>query len=317
MTLTGTTTLRSILTFIFVLSFTQISKAETYWNLQIGGMYDHIDYDDSNKIDWFAEFGPSFQLSKTNFVFEPTLRYHMKYYVSRLSDWDCEYGYGNMIELPLKMSYDLHIGEKSFFRIGVAPYLSYVLTSPIGYSDNNLHIGLEPSLSFHYKNFNIGVSYSNPCIYKGWNNENRNCVLATIGVRFDSGTLEAVGAGALAVAVVTASAYAESQSNNNDSYNTVSNQSTTTYIDDNMFQNEDSEVKKSKSHNRKKLEESNEKLKKSKYASQNIRSYQNRMNVIFNELSDRKADPEHYLKASESTSQFCSRVRELQKMQRN
>lgn len=58
---------------------------------------------------------------------------------------------------------------------------------------------------------------------------------------------------------------------------------------------------------------SEEDLKESTYAKNNIRSYQTRMDVILKELSDRKAKQEYYLNGGESMSDYRKRVKSLQK----
>lgn len=138
------------------------------------------------------------------------------------------------IELPLRLTYKLNFSDELSLHAGVGPYASI---SPEGSSlvSNTVQVGIEPCVALNWKNLSLGVSYNNPCFYKGFDTDYKQGVMLTLGIRFGSDAWEGIGSGlatAASVGAAVAGAYAESEgytagnSYSADSYSTSNSYST-------------------------------------------------------------------------------------------
>jgi len=192
----------------FLFSCSLKVNSQLLWNFKIGGMpvssYADMDLaqgfsEKETTLNWFVELGieKAINVSENSFIFETGLRYLNKsvYAVEPVFTEVLYSQRGNILELPIKIGYEKALSEKFSVRASVGPYFSYLLGSPIDYDkNNNLHVGIEPSVALYYKNFNIGLQYNLP-IYKGYKNENPNTIMLTLGIRFKGKDWKYVGAG--------------------------------------------------------------------------------------------------------------------------
>ena len=194
-------------------------KGQVMWNLKGGIMprsfYDHhtfgkVDDERENRIDWMAGLELEIPLNiKLNL--ETGLRYRNHYSVvfpndEHNYDWR---GTRTHLELPLRLTYKQPLGEHFMLHAGIGPYASYAVGEDLGDKwNNNLQVGLEPSIAINWKCLSLGASFNVPCFYKGYKDENKPVIMATLGIRFKSHVWKYVGATLLAIASVGASAAA-------------------------------------------------------------------------------------------------------------
>ena len=208
-------------------------KAQVMWNLKGGIMqrsyYDEysIGWDESDRdkrIDWMAGLELEIPLNEKLNI-ETGLRYKDHY---SLTFPDLEYNYDwreamSHIELPLRFTYKQPLGEYFSLHAGIGPYASYALGDDLGEKwHNNLQVGLEPSIAINWACLSLGVTYNIPCFYKGFDDENKPAVMATLGIRFKSKAWKYIGAGLLAVATVGAGVAAVWPTSDGSSYSSSS-----------------------------------------------------------------------------------------------
>lgn len=194
-------------------------KAQVMWNLK-GGIMQRSFYDDytfwhddderEKRIDWMAGLELEIPLS-SRLNLETGLRYRNHY---SLVFPDDEYKYDwreatTHFELPLRLTYKQPLGEHFSLHVGVGPYASYAAGDDFGEKwNNNLQVGLEPSIAINWACLSLGATYNVPCFYKGFKDENKPVVMATLGIRFKSHVWKYVGATLLTIASVGAAAAA-------------------------------------------------------------------------------------------------------------
>lgn len=204
-------------------------NAQVMWNLKGGIMersvyhfpdysyytFSHDDADFEKRIDWMAGLELEIPLSR-KLNLETGLRYKNHYsLVSLDDDYVDNWRYAHWaeatshIELPLRLTYKQTLGKHFSLHVGVGPYASYALGDEFGEKwDNNLQVGLEPSIAINWACLSLGATYNVPCFYKGFKDENKPAVMATLGIRFKSHVWRYVGATLLAIASVGAAAAA-------------------------------------------------------------------------------------------------------------
>lgn len=208
----------SIFILFLVVTYAFPISAQVTWNLKGGIMqrsfyqYDPwiVDNEREKRIDWMAGLELEIPLS-SRLNLETGLRYRNHYSVvlpddDRKHDWD---GATAHIELPLRLTYKQSLGEHFSLHAGIGPYASYAAGDDFGDKwNNNLQVGLEPSIAINWACLSLGATYNVPCFYKGFKDENKPVVMATLGIRFKSHVWKYVGATLLAIATVGAAAAA-------------------------------------------------------------------------------------------------------------
>ena len=172
------------------------------WNLK-GGIMPH-DYGTFNgteigkKIDWMAGLEIEIPLSQ-RFNIETGARYNAK---QQISSYGSHYiDDGGIVEVPIRFAYKCNLNNNLSLHVGLGPYASYNLHSYADKFQDNLQVGLEPSLALNWKCLSLGVMYDYP-VFNGTKPQVHNAVMATLGIRFKSSAWKYVGVGALAVATV-------------------------------------------------------------------------------------------------------------------
>lgn len=216
--------------------------AQVMWNLK-GGLMQKSSYyepyylssyglyiieEAGNHIDWTAGLEMEIPLSK-RFNLETGLCYKNHCSLNKYEDIDftenttfekLEFS-KNHIELPLRFTYKQPLGKYFSLHAGIGPYASYTFFDDSSNSfSHNLQIGLEPSVAINWACLSLGATYNVPCFYKGFKDENKPIVMATLGIRFKSHVWKYVGATLLAIASVGTAAAAVWPSN--DSYSSYS-----------------------------------------------------------------------------------------------
>ena len=151
----------------------------------------------------------------------------------------------SLIELPLRLTYKQPLGKDFSLHVGVGPYMSFIPdgswrfyrnenNTNNGWSDSKwgdqLQVGLEPSVAINWKCLSLGATYNIPCFYKGYKDENKPIVMATLGIRFKSSAWKYVGATLLSIITVGAAASkawanaVEANSNYSDSSNSYTSE---------------------------------------------------------------------------------------------
>lgn len=219
-------------------------KAQVMWNLK-GGimqrsyiesnsfMFDDCERD--KRLDWMAGLELEIPLNE-KLNLETGLRYKNHYsFVYSDQDFYEWNDASSHLELPLRLTYKQPLGEHFSLHAGIGPYASYTLgTNMGGYENdkwsNNLQVGLEPSVAINWACLSLGVSYNLPCFYKGFKDENKPAVMATLGIRFKSKTWKYIGAGLMAVATLgTAVATVWPTDGDYSSYNSAGSYTSSSY----------------------------------------------------------------------------------------
>lgn len=231
----------SIFVLLLAITYAFPVNAQVMWNLKGGIMqrsvyhfpdysyytFSHDDADLKKRIDWMAGLELEIPLS-SKLNLETGVRYKNHYSLVNLDD-EYENNWRNAhwaeatthFELPLRLTYKQPLGEHFSLHVGVGPYASYAVGDDFGEKwDNNLQVGLEPSIAINWACLSLGATYNIPCFYKGYKDENDPVVMATLGIRFKSHVWKYVGATLLAIASVGAAAAAVWPSN--DSYSSYS-----------------------------------------------------------------------------------------------
>ena len=221
---------------LFLVALFASAKSQVMWNLK-GGLMQRSYYDNSlywgnvifhgddeleKRIDWMA--GLEMEIPLSNMLnLETGLRYRNHYSLVYPDEEDHgDYRVAkDHLELPLRLTYKQPLGEHFSPHVGVGPYASYALGDDFGGKrNNNLQVGLEPSVAINWACLSLGATYNIPCFYKGYKDENKPVVMATLGIRFKSHVWKYVGATLLAIASVGTAAAAVWPSN--DGYSSYS-----------------------------------------------------------------------------------------------
>lgn len=223
---------------IVLMALFATAKSQVMWNLK-GGIMQRSYYDDSSywgnvifhgddelekRIDWMA--GLEMEIPLSNILnLETGLRYRNHYSLA----YPDEENHGdyrvakNHLELPLRLTYKQPLGEHFSLHVGVGPYASYALGDDLGKKwNNNLQVGLEPSVAINWACLSLGATYNIPCFYKGYKDENKPAVMLTLGIRFKSHVWKYVGATLLSIASVGAAASYAWNAANSSSYSSSS-----------------------------------------------------------------------------------------------
>lgn len=204
-----------MLTFLSLIFIVPIN-AQVMWNLK-GGISQRKHYyvggtgnmikryeDEHHRLEWMAGLEMEIPLSNRLNI-ETGLRY--RNYESLVIPEDT-YGYDirettTHFELPLRLAYKQPLGRHFSLHAGIGPYASYAMGDDFGERwDNNLQVGLEPSVAINWACLSLGATYNIPCFYKGYKDENKPVVMATLGIRFKSSAWKYVGATLLTIATV-------------------------------------------------------------------------------------------------------------------
>lgn len=122
-----------------------------------------------------------------------------------------DYYYGNFIELPVKVGYELPLKGKNSILFGVGPTVSWCGEKGKG---EPWTVGLNASVTFKHRALNVGLSYSNPLFYNGLRDYYKNSLNVTIGISFGCKIWNKIGNGVIAassVMGVVSEAYLNSQ----------------------------------------------------------------------------------------------------------
>ncbi|MBP3767075.1 MAG: outer membrane beta-barrel protein [Prevotella sp.] len=213
------------------------AKSQVMWNLKGGWMsreayfYDTHSSDNREKEnfqEWMAGLGIEIPLNdKLNL--ETGLRYKRhhsfvenEYTIKTVGSSytqteNRQFEAKSLIELPLRLTYKQPLGKDFSLHVGVGPYMSFIPdgswrfyrnenNTNNGWSDSKwgdqLQVGLEPSVAINWKCLSLGATYNIPCFYKGYKDENKPVVMATLGIRFKSSAWRYVGATLLTIVTV-------------------------------------------------------------------------------------------------------------------
>lgn len=180
---------------------------------------------DKHRLNWMAGLEIEIPLSQ-KLNLETGLRYKnetlcLTHYYHGTSDDD----HDNHLELPLRLAYKQKLGENFSIHAGIGPYIATSLKKAEVDEINTIRVGIEPSIALNWKCLSLGLTYNNPCFYKGYKKElddsklkykENSGLMLTLGIRFGSDKWKYVGTGLAAVATVGAavgSVYAASQGN--------------------------------------------------------------------------------------------------------
>ena len=227
---------RGIFVILFMVLFAT-AKSQVMWNLKGGWMSREAYFYDTHSSDsrekenfqeWMAGLEMEIPLSdKLNL--ETGLRYKRhhafvenEYTIKTVGSSytrteNRQFEAKNLIELPLRLTYKQPLGKDFSLHVGVGPYMSFIPdgswrfyrnenNTNNGWSDSKwgdqLQVGLEPSVAINWKCLSLGATYNIPCFYKGYKDENKPVVMATLGIRFKSSAWRYVGATLLTIVTV-------------------------------------------------------------------------------------------------------------------
>lgn len=211
---------KKFLTIVGFLLLSSVADAQVMWNLK-GGITRRMDYyvgsgsgrqlelyeNDHKCTDWMAGLEMEIPLNRLLNI-ETGLRYrnYNTLVIPEVFSGDALYATSHF-ELPLRLTYKQQLGKHFSLHAGVGPYVSYAAGDDFGEKwNNNLQVGLEPSIAINWACLSLGATFNTPCFYKGYKDENKPVVMATLGIRFKSHVWKYVGATLLAIASVGAAA---------------------------------------------------------------------------------------------------------------
>lgn len=220
-------TYRNSITKVFFISTFLLScialPAQVMWNFKGGIMpitAQHVDKDDEYRLNWMAGLEIEIPLSKM-LNLETGLRY--KNEVLCFGEYD-DNDVTNHLELPVRLTYKQKLGNNLSLHTGIGPYVDAI----------TLVSGIEPSIVVNWKSLSFGVTYNNPCFYKGGYNGDikiNSGLMLTLGIRFHSRAWKYIGPGLLAAGAVAGTVYAATQGNNSDSNYSQNSSSYSNYSD--------------------------------------------------------------------------------------
>jgi hypothetical protein len=215
------------------LLLSSVVDAQVMWNLKGGWMgrkaiVQESEVEEKNRPDWMAGLELEIPLSdKLNL--ETGLRYRdHKIWVVKEYDYDIggekftrNFDANANFEIPLRLAYKQQLGKHFSLHAGVGPYISTCYGagwdrfnaeyhgsnwSDIEWSDAKFkdmtNVGLESSIAINWACLSLGATYNTPCFYKGYKDENKPIIMATLGIRFKSSAWRYVGATLLTIATV-------------------------------------------------------------------------------------------------------------------
>ena len=232
--------LKKGLTIVGFLLLPSVADAQVMWNLKGSWMnrqvyLDH--YDDGDELtkhtrpDWTVGLELEIPLSE-KLNLETGLRWkNHNVFINKEYEFEAygkpytvnkTFGARQLAEIPLRLTYKQQLGRNSSLHLGIGPYASYILDGGWEYYENentyskssrdaewrdskwneNLHVGLEPSVVINWACLSLGATYNIPCFYKGYKDENKPIIMATLGIRFKSSAWKYVGATLLTIATV-------------------------------------------------------------------------------------------------------------------
>lgn len=198
-------------------------KDPALWNFSVGAM-SHTSYGE-HLFDWSLMLGGDIpiRLGGNPFTLETGLRYLNQktsifgdYLYTEYDEDYYEYYEGNssILEVPLRLAYDLRLAKDFSLRFSAGPYLSWLLSEPGG-----INIGIEPSVALKYKYVSLGLQYTAP-VSQGFKNEYSHVPMLTLGIRFKSSAWKYIGEG-LTVVGAGLGAYAATMSAGTAQQNTM------------------------------------------------------------------------------------------------
>lgn len=212
---------RGLVAILFLGALTS-ADAQVMWNLKGGWMSRDVmmsesgsmsDIEKKSRPDWMVGMELEIPLSE-KLNLETGLRYKNHY---TLVNTLCDYGSfteeqfeeaKTIFELPLRLTYKQQLGRHFSLHAGIGPYVSAIADGweskkwrETKWSDF-VHVGLEPSVAINWACLSLGVTYNTPCFYKGYKDENKPVVMATLGIRFKSSAWKYVGATLLTISTV-------------------------------------------------------------------------------------------------------------------
>lgn len=215
------------------------ADAQVMWNLKGGWMSRDVIMSESGSVsdieerprpDWMVGLELEIPVSE-KLNLETGLRYKNHY---TLVNTLCDYGSfteeqfeeaKTIFELPLRLTYKQQLGRHFSLHAGIGPYVSAIADGweskkwrETKWSDF-VHVGLEPSVAINWACLSLGVTYNTPCFYKGYKDENKPVVMATLGIRFKSKAWKYVGASLLTIGTIGIAAASAWQSANEANYN--------------------------------------------------------------------------------------------------
>ena len=207
------------------------ANAQLMWNLKGGFMgrkalVRESEVEEKNSPDWMVGLELEIPLSE-QLNLETGLRYKdHKVFVQKEYNYDIGNGEtfkrvfdANVnFEIPLRLTYKQPLGRHFSLHAGLGPYLTTCYGAGwdrynaeyIGFSGSSIewkdakigdmtNIGLETSVAINWACLSLGATYNNPCFYKGYKDENKPVVMATLGIRFKSSAWKYVGATLLSI----------------------------------------------------------------------------------------------------------------------
>lgn len=217
------------------LLLTSVANAQVMWNLKggiarrtdsyVGGVGRKLEvYKGDKTIDWMADLEAEIPLNSMLNI-ETGLRYrnYNTMVIKENNGYDEPIYATTHFELPLRLTYKQQMGKYFSLHAGIGPYASYAIGDDLGEKwNNNLQVGLEPSVAINWACLSLGATYNIPCFYKGYKDENKPAVMLTLGIRFKSHVWKYVGATLLSIVTVGAAASSAWSAANSSSYNSSS-----------------------------------------------------------------------------------------------
>lgn len=216
-----------------LLLLSSVAHAQLMWNLKGGYMgrkalVMESEVEEKNRPDWMVGLELEIPLSE-KLNLETGLRYRdHKVFVHKEYDYDIggekftrEFDANVNFEIPLRLTYKQQLGRHFSLHAGLGPYLTTCYGagwdryraeyngsrwSDIEWSDAKFgdmtNVGLETSIAINWACLSLGATYNTPCFYKGYKDENKPVVMATLGIRFKSSAWRYVGATLLSIVTV-------------------------------------------------------------------------------------------------------------------
>lgn len=215
------------------LLLSSVADAQVMWNLKGGYMNRNAfvkesEVEEKSRPDWMVGMELEIPLSE-KLNLETGLRYRdHKVYVVKEYDYNIggekftrDFDANVNFEIPLRLAYKQQLGKHFSLHAGVGPYISTCYGagwdrfnaeyhgsnwSDIEWSDAKFkdmtNVGLETSIAINWACLSLGATYNTPCFYKGYKDENKPIIMATLGIRFKSSAWRYVGATLLTIATV-------------------------------------------------------------------------------------------------------------------
>lgn len=227
---------RGLVTIVLLASLVT-AEGQVMWNLKGGWMGRKAlsmesstkEIEEKSRPDWMIGLELEIPLSE-KLNLETGLRYkdhavlvrkEYDYEIERGKKFSREFDAHVNFEIPLRLTYKQQLGEYFSMHVGAGPYFSTCAGagwdrfnaeyhgsnwSDIEWKDASFgdmsQVGLETSAAVNWKCLSLGVTYITPCFYKGYKDENKPVVMATLGIRFKSSAWKYVGATLLTIGTV-------------------------------------------------------------------------------------------------------------------